>query len=197
MVPIYLSWLIACVLFVERVIALRKRRVLPEAILTELRNWDNDGSEMAPVFNDTHTPLASIAKVAFAKRAHERSHIQEAMTDEAKREIAKLSRFTDVIGAIAVILPMLGLLGTVTGMIDVFSNVGIQIEAGETMNAAFLANGIWEALLTTANGLAFAIPVFFMHRGVVAMLDARILELEHESAQLLDRISPAPERATR
>ena len=166
MLFIFLCSIAAIVLVIERCITLhadnKQTTQLTKPLLEAL---DNAHIERAYSLIDSHPcALASIASTALKHQGHSRESIQEAMTDEARQQDARLNRFIPMIGSIASISPLLGLLGTVTGMIQVFSRLADEYDAGSIANPGMLAGGIWEALLTTAAGLCVAIPVFLFHR---------------------------------
>jgi biopolymer transport protein ExbB len=98
--------------------------------------------------------------------------------------VHELERYLNTLGTIAAIAPLLGLLGTVVGMIKVFA----QIMAQGTGNASALAGGISEALITTAAGLAVAIPALTMHRYFTGRIDAIVVGLEQETIKLMDAL---------
>ena len=193
MIFIFLGSIVAIAFFVERWIALRTaskqiqrlRPMLKEA-LTALQ------FERALTLCDAHPcALSAIAKNAILHRQRTREGIQKTIEDAAKSQYAQLERFIPAIGIVANISPLLGLLGTVTGMIQVFSNLADEYAAGAHANPGMLAGGIWEALLTTAAGLCVAIPAFLMHRYLCAKLDDLWLELETYSTEILDLLAPA------
>ena len=194
MLFIFLCSIAAIVLVAERCIALRADRKQTDQLKTPLLEaLSNQHFERAFSLIDAHPcALASIAATALKHRGHTRESIQEAMTDEARQQDARLNRFIPLIGSISSISPLLGLLGTVTGMIQVFSRLADEYDAGAMANPGMLAGGIWEALLTTAAGLCVAIPVFLCHRMLSSKLDGMMLNIEALSAQLLDIIAPAP-----
>lgn len=104
-----------------------------------------------------------------------------------------MERFTAVLGMVATMSPLLGLLGTITGMIQAFQSVQGSLDAGQ-IAAGALANGIWEALITTAAGLCVAIPAFVAHRFLLGRIDRLVSELEEtalEAAELLAAPSEA------
>ena len=194
MLFIFLCSIGAIVLVIERCIALRADKKQTNQLTKPLLEaLGNAHFERAYSLIDSHPcALSAIASTALKHQGHSRESIQEAMTDEARQQDARLNRFIPMIGSIASISPLLGLLGTVTGMIQVFSRLADEYDAGAIANPGMLAGGIWEALLTTAAGLCVAIPVFLFHRLLSSKLDALMLQLESISAQILDIIAPAP-----
>ena len=110
--------------------------------------------------------------------------MKESIQEAASHVIHELERYLNTLGTIAAIAPLLGLLGTVVGMIKVFA----EIMAQGTGNASALAGGISEALITTAAGLVVAIPALAMHRYLSGRIDAIVINLEQESIKLVDAL---------
>lgn len=197
MIFIFICSLVAIALFVERIIALHKAAKQTESLSKPLTDALNEGQyERALTLCDSHPgALAELAKCAISHKKLARESLQEAVNDEGKRQFSALNRFIPAIGTIAGISPMLGLLGTVTGMIQVFSNLADEYAAGVHANPGMLAGGIWEALLTTAAGLCVAIPAFLMHRYLESKLDRLWLALEHHATAIVDILAPPPARS--
>ena len=194
MIFIFLCSIVAIVFFIERCIALksamRQTLSMQESLLEAVRERQY---ERALTLCDSNSgAVAELAKAIIRNRHLTREGIQEVLADEAKRQYARLNRFIPAVGVIASISPLLGLLGTVTGMIQVFSNLADEYAAGAHANPGMLAGGIWEALLTTAAGLCVAIPAFLLHRILNAQLDKLWLQLEKTSTQIIDLIAPLP-----
>ena len=110
--------------------------------------------------------------------------MKESIEEAASHVVHDLERYLNSLGTIAAITPLLGLLGTVMGMIKVFA----EIMAQGTGNASVLAGGISEALVTTAAGLSVAIPALALHRYFTGKIDAIVVELEQESIKLVDAL---------
>lgn len=196
MIAIFLCSIVAIVLFIERMIALSKAAKQTAELAKPLTDAIREGHyERALTLCDSHPgPLGELARAALEHRTLTRESIQEAVSDEGKRQFSSLNRFIPAIGTIASISPMLGLLGTVTGMIQVFSNLADEYAAGAHANPGMLAGGIWEALLTTAAGLCVAIPAFLLHRYLESKLDRLWLALEHHATEIVDCLAPPPAR---
>ena len=113
------------------------------------------------------------------------------MQDRGRREAAELENYIGALGAIVTISPLLGLLGTITGMIETFQGVTDTVAATGSVNANSLAGGIWEALVTTAAGLMVAIPAFVVHRILLSRVDGLVADLEEASLDLGELICPA------
>ena len=196
MIFIFLCSIAAVVFFVERLVVLsstaKQLRKLKAPLLDAIGNGQFERA--MTLCDGDPSPLGALAKAVIKHRTLAREAIQEAADDEAKRQFARLNRFIPSLGAIASISPLLGLLGTVTGMIQVFSHLADEYAAGAHANPGMLAGGIWEALLTTAAGLCVAIPAFLMHRFLNAKLDAIWLELEGCVTEIIDILAPHPVR---
>jgi biopolymer transport protein ExbB len=184
MIPIALCSIIALAIFLERLWSLRRSRVLPRDFLIEIEDLirrekipeaitrcRRDNSSMANII------LAGIRN--FGKR---REIVKESIEEIGRREAAVLERYINVVGTIAAIAPLLGLLGTVFGMIKAFNVISIQ----GVGNPSSLAGGISEALITTAAGLVVAIPTFVLYRYLANRADALIVEMEEHSIRMVD-----------
>ena len=195
MIPILLCSVVGIILFVEREVSLRKKNILPDIFVENFkeaiksRQWER----AYQLCDNDRSVIAQLARTALQHARNDRAIIQEAIEEEAKRQVSRLERFTTVMGAIASISPLLGLLGTVTGMIQIFSRVASEFSQTQQMDAGMLAGGIWEALLTTAAGLSVAIPIFLLHHVVLNKIDRMVLALEKESAEFLDILAPPQE----
>ena len=184
MIFIIASSIVAIVLFIERLI-----EPLIEAI--KLGQF-----ERAFTLCDEHRGcMARIARTALTKRDIARDDLISAVGDEGHVAEVYLNRRVPSIGAISTLSPLLGLLGTVTGMITIFSQMADEYAAGMTSNQGMLAGGIWEALLTTAAGLCVAIPAFIMHRALCAKIDDFMIELETSATRIVDLLAPPPKNA--
>ena len=194
MIFIILCSIAAIVFFIERWIALRSAQKHIDQLKSSLLDAVKSSQfERALTLCDAHDcALSELTKCVLSHRELKREAIQEAVQDESKRQFANLNRFIPAIGIIASISPMLGLLGTVTGMIQVFSSLADEYAAGAHANPGMLAGGIWEALLTTAAGLCVAIPAYLLHRWLDAKLDTIILDLESVTTEIIDLIAPPP-----
>lgn len=130
------------------------------------------------------SPLGRIIVAGMNNSRHGRDIMKESIQEEASHVVHDMERFLNPLGTIAAITPLLGLLGTVIGMIKVFTEIMIQ----GTGNAGVLAGGISEALLTTAAGLSVAIPALVMHRYFQRRVDSLVLTMEQESIKLVEAI---------
>ena len=114
------------------------------------------------------------------------------MEDMGRRQMQRLERYVGAVGALASVTPLMGLLGTVLGMIAVFQGVVEEAGAEGMVDPTALAGGIWEALVTTAAGLGVAIPLYLGYRYLLGRLDSLAVEMEEASSNLLDALAPPP-----
>lgn len=188
MVPIILCSLVFVALLLERSWNLRSAKVLPAGLTAAIwKKWQKgECSEVDLNRYATQSPLGAVlaAVVRHADSPDER----RSLIEETGRHVAhRLERYLGTVGIIAEIAPLLGLLGTVVGMIKVFL---VITEAG-TGDAAQLAGGISEALISTASGLLVAIPAFIAHRSLRRRIDGLVVAMEAEASRLLDAIDAA------
>ncbi len=189
MVPIALGSVVALALFLERVWSLQRRLVAPpgffRAVLLLLQQREPGRAESLCAENGT--PLAQIAAAGLRKRGAGRTAMREAMEAAGKDAVARLGRPVGVLGVVATIEPLLGLLGTVTGMMKVF----MDISELQDPQISVLARGIWEALITTAAGLIVAVPSYVGYRYLTARVDALAGELENAGVEFVSTVIEA------
>ncbi len=187
-IPIFLASVIALAVFIERIIALRSDRVFPSNLaVTVLELVTQNNYDAALGLAQQHkNPLGALIQVCLQSRKKGRSAAKERMEEVGSVEVARLSRYVGTLSSIATVTPLLGLLGTVTGMIKVFKSVA----AVSDPQIAELAGGIWEALLTTVAGLAVAIPAFLAYRYLEGRIDKTAETLQEYGLQLLEQVFP-------
>jgi biopolymer transport protein ExbB len=134
-------------------------------------------------------PMAHILKAGILKYDRPRSQIKEAMEDASLYELPKVERNLPALATIAHITPLLGLLGTVTGMVRCFQAISAKAATFNAVTISDLSGGIWEALLTTVAGLIVAIPVYVAYNYLVSCVNNAILEMEKASAELIKFLS--------
>ena len=169
MVPLALASVLALTLIFERLLALRSERVLPAA-LRELT--PETLARVAPETLGT-SPLGRLLAVAQAQGS--RDGFKGILEQQAAQELQGLERYLTLLGILAMVTPLLGMLGTVLGMIDVFST----LDALEGGAGTLLAGGIGAALISTATGLTIAIPTLMAHRLLSRRVDKLMNALEH------------------
>lgn len=196
--PIGFASVLALGIFLERMWSLQRNKVLPprflEVIDGLLRQERYPDAEA--LCHQSETPIARVLEVGIRYATHDRELIKDVMEEAGQREIHFMERFTGALGSIATISPLLGLLGTVTGMIGVFQSVVNQASTGAPVDPGLLAGGIWEALLTTAAGLVVAIPAFLGHRYIIARIDRYAVEMADVSLKAVEYLVPSDQRPT-
>jgi biopolymer transport protein ExbB len=189
MVPIAVCSIVALATFLERLWSLRRERVAPERFLGEfheLVRQERWGDAMA-LCRKAQVAAARVLEVAVETRAHSRSVIKERLEEVGRREAAEMERYIPILGTIASIAPLLGLLGTVGGMILTFQ----VIEQHGATDIGNLAGGISQALITTFAGLSVGIPALVANRYLLARVDAHLIHLEQLSLRMLEELSSA------
>ena len=166
--------------------ALRADRILPHGLLADVWGLYKGGQLTNERLKEIRqaSALGSLIVAGLSNAGSGRDVMKESITDAASDAIHQMERFLNALGTVAVITPLLGLLGTVIGMIKVFS----QIMISGTGNANLLAGGISEALITTAAGLTVAIPALVAHRFLQRRVSTLVLAMEQESVKLVDII---------
>jgi len=201
MIPIALGSVTGLAIFFERLWALRRASVMTPSLLGKVRGLVGDGetkkAEALCAKTDAHQ--ARILAACLKYRELSRAEIKESLEDVGRREVAAMNRFVGTLGSIASVSPLLGLLGTVTGMIQAFRQVVASAGRG-AIDPTRLANGIWEALITTAAGLSVAIICFIGYRYLASRADRLAMEMETGALELLDDVTgvsdeeaPAPD----
>jgi len=186
MVPIIACSILALAIVIERLLTLRRSRVVPRGLLAQVWELVRNGQmtpERLQVLKQ-ESPLGSIIVAGLNNSRHGREIMKESIQEAASVVVHELERFLNSLGTIAAIAPLLGLLGTVIGMIKVFTEIMMQ----GTGNANVLAGGISEALITTAAGLSVAIPALVLHRYFQRKVDSLVLTMEQESVKLVEMI---------
>ncbi|MFH1309109.1 MAG: MotA/TolQ/ExbB proton channel family protein [Candidatus Omnitrophota bacterium] len=131
-------------------------------------------------------PIAQILKAGILKHDRPRSEIKEAIEDAGLHEVPRLEKNLGVLATIAHVAPLLGLLGTVTGMVRAFQVIEQKAGVMTPVNPGDLAGGIWEALITTVAGLAVAIPTYVAYNFLVTKVDGFVLEMEKSATDLVN-----------
>lgn len=200
MIPILAFSVVALGVFFERLWALRSRVVIPRDFLALVRRKVIDGKapEALTLCEGNRSAASAVVASGLRHAGREREVIKEAFEEVGRLEVTHLSRFVEVVGTIAAVAPLLGLLGTVVGMIDVFRTVVAETGgAAGPVNPASLANGIWAALLTTAAGLSVAIPAFLGYKFLLSRIDRLALEMEEVCLDLLELLAKPSDEAER
>ncbi len=184
MIPLGFCSVLALGIIIERLFNLRANRIIRTDVVEEVESMLREKriSDASVLCRRTSSALSRILLVAILNHEKERSEIKELIEDAGRQEIPVLERYLNLLATLSGITPLLGLLGTVMGMISVFDVIA---SAGMGHPNA-LAGGISEALITTAAGLTVAIPALLFHSYFVNKADALVLEMEKHSLRLLD-----------
>jgi len=186
MFPLLLCSVLALAIIIERFWTLRISRLAPKSLVQDLWGWIKKkelNSKRLRELKET-APLGRILAAGLANAKHGREIMKESIQEEASHVVHEMERFLTALGTVAVITPLLGLLGTVIGMIKVFAQ--LQLEGAG--NAAALAGGISEALITTAAGMTVAIPALIFHRYFTRRVDEIVVSMEQEALRLVEVI---------
>lgn len=181
---ILLCSVLALAIFLERLWTYYRLRRGNEGVVREVEDLVRKGriDEALVVCQRVGTPLARILTAALRSVGRPREHIKTVVEEVGSREAAPLERYLGLLGTIATISPLLGLLGTVLGMIEAFTVIASQ----GVGTPATLGGGISKALITTAAGLTVAIPTILLHKYLTSRMDRIILEMEEYSMHVVD-----------
>jgi len=186
MIPIVICSVLSIAIIAERYWALRQSSVQPKDTLPQVWGWIKnnqlDGSKLKQLKQSS--PFGQILSAGLTASKHGREAMKDAIIESGTHIGHDLERFLSFLGTIVSIAPLLGLLGTVLGMIKVFGELMI-VGAGD---ATPLAGGIQEALITTAAGLTVAIPAMIFHRALQRKVDDLLISMEQASTKLVDAI---------
>ncbi len=184
MVPIVACSIVATTIVVERMWTLRRRRIMPDNLVSriwQLYRQNQLTDERVEEIREG-SALGRMLAAGLINRNHSREVMKEAINDAGRQVIADLERYLNTLGTVASVAPLLGLLGTVFGMIDVFS---VIMNAG-VGNPAVLAGGIAKALITTAAGLSVAIPSLMFHRFFDSRVGKFAIDMEQQALRLVE-----------
>lgn len=184
MFPIILSSIIAMAIVGERFWSLQKKKILPPELLPQVRKLYMENKLDEPTLRrlKISSPLGYILAAGLANSHHGHRVMKDCMEEAGHKVAHDLERYLNALGTIAAVGPLLGLLGTVFGMIEIFSSL-MKHGAGDP---ASLAGGISVALITTAAGLTVAIPSLIFHRYFERLVDEYVVNMEEEAIKLID-----------
>ncbi len=188
---IILCSIIAFAVFLERILYLRSVRIDTNKFMQSISNKvrANKVMEAIDMCNATRGPIARILKAGIMKYDRTRQDIKEAVEDAGLHEVPMLEKNIGVLATIAHITPLLGLLGTVVGMLKAFQVIEEKALSLVPVNPGDLAGGIWEALITTVAGLSIAIPTYVAYNYLVSVVDSFVLEMEKSATELVNVVS--------
>lgn len=187
MLPIILCSVAVIAISVERYWTLNPSKIAPRNLLAQVWSWIKNNQIDAARLRELKqsSPLGQILAAGLSNSRHGRETMKDSVQEAASQVIHQMEKYVGLLGTIAAISPLLGLLGTVFGMIKVFS--AIMLEGGGG-NTAALAGGISEALITTAAGLSVAIPAMIFHRFFLRRIDSIVVTMEEEAIKLVDAL---------
>jgi biopolymer transport protein ExbB len=187
MLPILICSAVALAIVLERWWTLRRKAVLPDGLGDEVRQWARSG-QLDPAHLDAlanGSPLGELLAGALAVRNRPREQIKERIEDTGRHVVHRMERYLNTLGTIALIGPLLGLLGTVIGLIRMF----MQVMGGGMADPTKMAGGIGEALICTASGLVVAIPAYVLHRYFRSKVAGYCIDMEKQATALLDDLT--------
>ena len=192
MAPIILCAIIAMGIILERFWTLQQKRVIPEDLTSKVWGWVKKNQLDQKQIQTLHqgSPLGQILSAGLINRDRERTVLKDAIEDTGRHVVHELERYLETLGTIAAISPLLGLLGTVLGMVEVFTEITTQ----GVGNPTALAGGIATALITTAAGLTVAIPALIGYRYYRNRVDTLVVEMEKEAIKLVEALHRRRER---
>ena len=188
---IILCSVMAFAVFIERMWYLRNAKIDTSKFMREISNKvkSNKVMEAVDMCNTTRGPIARILKSGVMKYDKPRADMKEAIEDAGIHETPLLEKNLGVLATIAHIAPLLGLLGTVVGMLKAFQVIEAKAMTMVPVNPGDLAGGIWEALITTVAGLAVAIPTYVAYNYLVSRVDNFVVEMEKSATELVNILS--------
>lgn len=187
MVPILLCSAVALAIIFERFWSLRRKSVVPPDLGEQVRSWART-RKLDPEHIEalrSNSPLGEILAAALSVRMRSRDIIKERVEDTGRHVVHRLERYLNTLGTIALISPLLGLLGTVFGLIEMFFAVMVS-GVGDPLK---MAGGIGQALVCTATGLCVAIPAYFFHRYFRGRVADLVVGMEQQTILLIDELS--------
>jgi len=189
-IPFAMATLLAIWFTVERIVVLRRGRVIPRPFVQRfiklLEEGELDRDEALQVCEENGSPVAMVFAHGVRKWGKSSVEVEQAMIDGGERQVSSLRKHLRVINGVASIAPLLGLLGTVWGMLESFSKVA---EAGAMGNTSELASGIALALVTTAAGLIIAIPSLVVYMYLSGRVDGLVMEMDDLAMKVVHNIS--------
>ncbi len=184
---ILLCSIVSCAIFIERLYHFKRADIPVNNFMKDLRDKIRKQLyvEAITFCSETSGPISAVLKSGLVKHESGRTRIRESMEDASIHELSRLEKNIPIIATVSHISPLLGLLGTVLGMIECF--MVIQTKSG-IVNPTDLAGGISEALLTTAGGLVVAIPSYMAYSYLISRVEGYSMEIEKTTTEIIDLI---------
>ena len=191
MYPIILCSILALAIVIERVYHLYKAKIDTKDFMNnvEITVKRNRIAEAIKICDKTPGPIAHIVKAGIMKHDRSRQEIRESIDDAGHQEVPRLEKNLSLLATIAHVSPLLGLLGTVTGMVRAFQVIQEKSASFNPVSPGDLAGGIWQALLTTVAGLIVAIPTVVAYNYLVNRVDEFVLEMERSVTEVINILS--------
>jgi len=186
--PILLCSIFAFAILIEKFWHLHKIKIDTQDFLNSIldKMKRHETKEALKICDNTKSPIARILKAGILKNDRPRPQIKEAIEDASLYEVPRLEKNLTALATIAHVSPLLGLLGTVTGMVRAFQMIQAKSTSFHPVSPGDLAGGIWEALLTTVAGLIVAIPTFVIYNYLVSRVNNFVLEMEKAATELVN-----------
>lgn len=184
MLPIIACSIVAMAIIAERFWSLQHKRIIPRHLVAQIWHWrkNNQLDESRINAIRASSPLGRVLAAGLVNLSHPREIMKEAIEETGRHVVLDLERYLNTLGTVASAAPLLGLLGTVVGMIEVFN----AIAAEGTGNPSILSDGIAKALITTAAGLIVAIPALMFHRYFTRRVDELVIDMEQEALKMVE-----------
>ena len=186
---------VAIVVFIERVLHFHRAQINSMEFLNGVRNVlkRDNVVEAISICDATPGPVARLVKVAILNRERGRDGVREALEEAGLVEVPPLEDKLNLIATIAQVSPLIGLLGTVLGFIQIFSKMQSQVTL---VTARDLSGGVWQALICTAAGLAVAIPCYAAYNYLVSRVNAIVLDMEKAATEIANIVAELPAQRT-
>ncbi len=193
--PIILCSIVGLAIFLQKMWILRSKNVMPEQFLEQIYRFLSQGKlgEAEVYVRTNNSSISRVALAAFENSDKPREELREEIEEAGRRESLELMRYVEGLGAISNVATLLGLLGTISGMIKIFSVIADQ----PIVNPPELAGGISEALYTTAFGLLVAIPAFIAYKYIIGRADEFISLMEEEGRKIMEYVIIGKENETK
>lgn len=180
---------VAIVVFIERTLHLHRAQINSVEFLNGVRNVlkRDNVVEAISICDATPGPVARLVKTAILSRETGRERVREALEEAGLAEVPRLETKLSVLATVAQIAPLLGLLGTVLGFIDIFKHVE---ESGLSASITSVSGGVWKALICTGWGFGVAIPCYAAYNYLVSRVNAIVLDMERSATEILNIVTP-------
>lgn len=176
------------VIFIERFLHCHRAQINSTEFLNGVRTVIKRDNvvEAISICDATPGPVARLVKTAVLNRENSRERVRESLEEAGLTEVPRLEERLDLLATIAQLAPLLGLLGTVLGFIDVYSEVQ---RANTSASAGMITHGVWQALVCAAAGLAVAIPIHAGHNYLVSRVNAIVLDMERAAGEIVNIVT--------